>query len=113
MDESMLVVMGKNQDYRILKEEKQKVITSKDTFLEGLLLESLPAAELQHFGGPMHINALCERGEAQPEAVAALFRKIKEYARGYGVPYAMLYNFDLSKTSEVSADVQLLIKTMR
>ncbi len=119
MDEPLLVILGKNRDYRILEADRQKimqvisdkhgVIGDPGTFLEGLVAtESLPAAGLNHLGGPTHVS---ERGEALPDAMMNLFRLAKNYANKYGAACALLYNLDLTKTREVSADVQLLIKT--
>lgn len=123
MDEPLLIVMGKNQDYGVLKEDRQdlqRIIKEntglnrpKETFLEGLVVEYIPAAELHHFGGPMHIDVRCERGEFQPDAMMNLFGQVKGYAKRHGAPYALLYNLNLSILKEASADVQLLIKTIQ
>ena len=122
--EPEILIMGTDSYYHKIKTDKDFIqskipeISAKaneDKELECLLDKSggIPAKLLTHFGPAVTIKHSAPSGQTLVDCLDSLFIKVREYAKQYNVPYAVVHNLDYGEAHrclESSVLTQLMTK---
>jgi len=121
MAEPSLLVLGNNQDYYVVKTDRdrlQEVVPdilragNKEDLLYALRDESkrIPAADVKIFSGECCLDAVATENENAVDGLKKLLEKAKGFAEKHNAPYALVQNFDITdRSSRLSLSAYLVM----